>query len=299
MSEAISESTGKRYGIQRVCHAWDRPRSSVYARRQRAEKRREDDVPARRGPKPKVSDEALLAAIKADLERSPFQGEGHRKVHARLRILDDIRVSRKRVLRVMRENRLLSPYRVRQGGAKKHDGKIVTLAPNVMWGTDGARVFTVEDGWVWVFSAVEHWNAECVGWHVCKVGSRFAALEPISQGLQRIYGSVEAGVARGLSLRMDHGSQYLSDHFQKQIRYWGITPSFGFVEEPETNGVAERFNRTLKEQAIHGRVFRDIEEVREAVRQFVEDYNAHWRPEKLGFRTPIEAREEHGLRRVA
>lgn len=299
MSEAISESTGKRYGLQRVCHAWDRPRSSIYARRKRVQERREDDVPARRGPKPKVSDEALLAAIRADLERSPFQGEGHRKVHARLRILDGVRVSRKRVLRVMRENRLLSPYRVRQGAVKKHDGKIVTLAPNVMWGTDGARVFTVEDGWVWVFSAVEHWNAECVGWHVCKVGSRFAALEPIAQGLQRIYGSVEAGVARGLSLRTDHGSQYLSDHFQKQIRYWGITPSFGFVEEPETNGVAERFNRTLKEQAIHGRVFRTLEEVRAAVRQFVEDYNAHWRPEKLGFKTPLEAREEHVLRRVA
>ena len=50
---------------------------------------------------------------------------------------------------------------------------------------------------------------------MCKVGSRFAALEPISQGLQRIFGSVEAEVARGLSLRMDHGSQCLSDHFQK------------------------------------------------------------------------------------
>ena len=30
---------------------------------------------------------------------------------------------------------------------------------------------------------VDHWNAECVGWHVCKVGNRFAALEPIAQGL--------------------------------------------------------------------------------------------------------------------
>ena len=299
MSEAISESTGKRYGLQRVCRAWDRARSTIYARRQRAEARRDEDVPARRGPVPKLSDEALLCAIRADLERSPFQGEGHRKVHARLRILDGIRVSRKRVLRVMRESRLLSPHRVRQGQAKPHDGKIITLSPNVMWGTDGARVFTVEDGWVWVFSAVEHWNAECVGSFVCKVGSRFAALEPISQALHRTYGSVGAGVARGLSLRMDHGSQYLSDHFQKQIRYWGITPSFGFVEEPETNGVAERFNRTLKEQAIHGRVFKNLEEVRTAVKKFVDDYNAHWRPEKLDFKTPLEARKEHVLRQAA
>ena len=86
-----------------------------------------------------------------------------------------------------------------------------------------------------------------MGWHVCKVGSRFAAIDPIAQGLERLYGSLDADVARGLALRMDHGSQYLSDHFLKQIRYWGIHPSFGFVEEPETNGVAERWNRTLKE----------------------------------------------------
>ena len=69
----------------------------------------------------------------------------------------------------------------------------------------------------------DHWNAECVGWHVCKVGSRFAALDPIAQGLDRRYGSLDADVARGLALRMDHGSQYLSDHFLKQIRYWGTS----------------------------------------------------------------------------
>ena len=47
---------------------------------------------------------------------------------------------------------------------------------------------------------------------------------------------------------MDHGSQYLSDHFTNQIKFWGIQPSYAFVAEPQTNGVAERFNRTLKEQ---------------------------------------------------
>ena len=299
MSEAISEATGQCYGIQRVCHAWERSRSALYARRTSEQKRQEGKEPTRRGPKPKVSDENLLEAIQADLERSPFQGEGHRKVHARLRILDGIQVARKRVLRVMRENGLLSPHRGRQGEAKVHDGKIVTQAPNEMWGTDGVRVFTVDDGWVWIFAGVEHWSAECVGWHVCKVGNRFAALEPISQGLQRIYGSLEADVARGLALRMDHGSQYLSDHFLNQIRYWGIRPSFGFVEEPETNGVAERWNRTLKEQAIHGRIFRNLEEVRVAVAEFVELYNTTWRLEKLRYKTPMEAREEYELRQAA
>ena len=251
------------------------------------------------GAPPRQSDAQLLAAIRTDLARSPFHGEGHRKVHARLRILDGIRVARTRVLRVMRAHGLLSPHRGRQGAAKTHDGRVITQAPNVMWGTDGVRVFTLDDGWGWIFAAVEHWNAECVGWHVCKVGSRFAALDPIAQGLERLYGSLDADVARGLALRMDHGSQYLSDHFLKQIRYWGIHPSFGFVEEPETNGVAERWNRTLKEQAIHGRIFQNLEAVRVAVADFVERYNQTWRLEKLGYHTPIEAREEYVLRQAA
>ncbi len=299
MSAATSATTGRCYGLQRVCQAWEHCRSALYARSTRAQTQQAGEPPVRRGPTPALSDEGLLAAIRADLIRSPFQGEGHRKVHARLRILDGIRVARTRVLRVMRAHRLLSPHRGRQGTATPHDGTIVTQAPNVMWGTDGVRVFTRDDGWVWVFAAVEHWNAECVGWHVCKVGSRFAALEPIAQGLQRIWGSLDADVARGLALRMDHGSQYLSDHFLHQVRYWGLRPSFGFVEEPETNGVAERWNRTLKEQAIHGRVFHTLEEVRTAVAAFVELYNTTWRLEKLGYHTPMEARQEHELRQAA
>ena len=130
------------------------------------------------------------------------------------------------------------------------------MPPTSCEGTDGVRVFTVDDGWGWVFTAIEHWNAECVGWHVCKRGDRFAALQPISMGLARLYASTSAGAARGLALRMDHGSQYLSDHFTNQIKFWGIQPSYAFVEQPQTNGVAERFNRTLKEQIIHGRIYR-------------------------------------------
>ena len=74
----------------------------------------------------------------------------------------------------------------------------------------------------------------------------------------------------------------LSDHCRHQIRYWGICPSFGFVEEPETNGVAERWNHTLKEQAIHGRVFHNLEEVRTTVAECVERYNTTGRLEKIG-----------------
>ena len=94
------------------------------------------------------------------------------------------------------------------------------------------------------------------------------------------FGHLSAGATRGLAPSHDHGSNFMAEHFQKQARFWGISPSYAFVGEPETNGVMERLFRTLKEQAIHGRVFQTIEEVRDAIRAFAARYNAEWLIEK-------------------
>jgi len=298
MSEEISPFTGRRHGLQRLCRILDQPRSTIYTRRARLAAGPPDPPLKRRGPQPKMTDTSLTQAIREDLNTTLFTGEGHRKVWSRLR-LAGIRVSRDRVLRLMRENHWLSPHRCRQGTPQLHTGTITTQAPDLMWGTDGVRVETVDEGWVWIFCAVDHFNAECIGWHVAKIGSRFAALEPLAQGLTRYFGGTGAEAARGLTLRFDHGTQYMSDHFLNQLRFWGIAISPAFVAEPQTNGVAERFNRTLKEQAIQGRVFRNLLELRMAVADFVDRYNAHWRLEKLGYLTPLEARQSATVRQVA
>ena len=289
MSAATSPGTGLAYGLQRVCAAWGFARSSFYAMKSRQQATAERPPAKRRGPKPSISDEALLVAIEADLEASPWEGEGHRKVWARLRVCRGIRVSRKRVLRVMRENNLLSPHRCRRRGGNSHVGEIITHAPNLMWGTDGVRVFTVDDGWGWIFTAIEHWNAECVGWHVCKRGDRFAALQPISMG-PRLYASTSAGAARGLALRMDHGSQYLSDHFTNQIKFWGIQPSYAFVESPDQRRRRE-VQSHAKEQIIHGRIYRNIAELRNVRPRVRRQYNAQWIVEKNGYLSPAQARQ--------
>jgi putative transposase len=176
MSQTTSPGTDKPYGLERVCRVLEFPRSTIYAQQAREKAKVVPLHPIRRGPKPKMSDADLLAAIRADLAGSPFVGEGHRKVWARLRILRNIRVSKDRICRLMRENSLLSPHRVPQGMPSLHDGSIQAEAPNQMWGTDGIRIQTVEDGWVWVFSAVDHFDACCVGIHAVKLGNRFAIM---------------------------------------------------------------------------------------------------------------------------
>jgi transposase InsO family protein len=297
MSAQASPTTGKPYGVQRVCQVCEFPRSTLYAQEQRAAA--PEPPKAKRGPKPPCSDKELLALIRVDLEQSPFSGEGHRKVWARLKYGAGLAVGRKRVLRLMREHNLLSPHRQPHVPPSEHKGVITTQAPNVMWGVDGTRVFTAEEGHVWIFTTMEHWNAQCMGWHVTKKGDRFAALEPVAQAVLGQFGRVGADAARGLALRMDHGTQYLSDHFQNQIKFWGIAPSFAFLEQPQTNGVAERFFRTLKEQVIYGEVFRTAAEVRQAVGEFIDRYNREWRVEKNGFLSPCQMREAWALKAVA
>ncbi len=130
-----------------------------------------------------MSDADLLTAIRADLERSPWSGEGHRKIWARLRVLDGLRAARTRVLRLMREN--------------------------------------------------------------------------------------------------------------------GLTPSYAFVGQPETNGVIERFFKTLKEQVVYGRIFQNIEEVRAAVRDFIARYNAEWLIEKTGYLSPRAMRQKWDLEQMS
>jgi len=58
----------------------------------------------------------------------------------------------------------------------------------------------------------------------------------------------------------------------------------------ETNGVIERFFRTLKEQIIDGRTYHTIDEVRDAVRAFATRYNAEWLIAKNGYRSPTATR---------
>jgi putative transposase len=152
------------------------------------------------------------------------------------------------------------------------------------------QVTTVRDGKVWIFGVAEHWNAELLGWHVTKFGTRFEATQALGMAVRQQFGHLSADAARGLALRHDHGSNFMADHFQKQARFWGISPSYAFVGEPETNGVIERLFRTLKEQAIHGRIFQTIDEVRDAVRAFTACYNAEWLVEKNGYRSPLDAR---------
>ena len=100
-----------------------------------------------------------------------------------------------------------------------------------------------------MFACVDHYTAEAWA-HVAKIGDRFAALQPVYDAVIDRWGRLDADVARGLSLRHDWGPQYRSGHFLGSIAWLGIADDAAFLGEPETNGCAERWIRTLKEQCL-------------------------------------------------
>jgi transposase InsO family protein len=288
MSHTVSPSSKKPYGVVRVVSVWDLARSSFYAARQRSQQPLD---PQKRGPKG-YSDEELVGAIRQLLAEPVFSGEGYRKIWARLRH-QGTRTSKDRVLRLLRENQLLSPSRQPEPKTgNPHEGTIITEAPNQMWGTDATATFTDADGAVTVFAAIDHYSADCVGIHVVKKATRFEALEPIRQGVREHFGTFSGGSAAGLRLRHDHGSVYMSDDFQTEIKFVGIEPSPAFVRQPEGNGCIERFFRTLKEQLLWVQRFRNIEELRAALIAFQDRYNNHWIVQRLAYRTPAKARRD-------
>ena len=159
---------------------------------------------------------------------------------------------------------------------------------NTLWGTDLTTTFTGE-GQAVVFIAVDQCSGERAGIHAYARATRFKALELIRQGVRQHFGRFDTGAARGLAVRHDHGPQYMSGHFQKEIAFLGIESSLAFVRAPEGSGCAERFIRTFEENLLWVSTFNTIEDLRQALLAIRDTYSATWLIERHGV-TPHPAR---------
>ena len=194
---------------------------------------------------------------------SPFVGEGHRKIRARL-ALRGIHTSGKRVLRLTRGAGLLAPTpQVRKRSKRLHDGTITVDVPDTLWATDATEAHTRHEGRCAVFVIIDHASGEA--WvDAAPRMDRWAAADLLREVTTKRFGSVDRAVAAGLALRYDGGPCFRSDHYQAEIDHLGIARSPAYHYEPETNGCVEKFIQTLKEQVLWIERFDTLEQLRHA-----------------------------------
>jgi len=177
------------------------------------------------------------------------------------------------------------------GPRRLHDGRIITDAPDLRWGTDATMAWTIEDGWVLVFDLIDHHT--CEAWaHVAKVGDRFAALQPVYDAVVDRHGVLAADVARGLEVRHDWGPQYRSHHSTGSLAWLGIKTRPPIPANPNATVAPSGGSRPSRSNACGARTYRNADDLRQAVAAFVELYNSQWLIERLGHRTPKQTYQQ-------
>ena len=84
----------------------------------------------------------------------------------------------------------------------------------------------------------------------------------------------------------------MSHVFQEERTFVGITSAPAFVREPEGNGCAERFIRTLKEHLLWLTTFETVEALRLALHEFQRQYKETWLIGRHGYKAPAQGRQE-------
>jgi putative transposase len=92
-----------------------------------------------------------------------------------------------------------------------------------------------------------------------------------------------------LTLATDNGTQFTSSRFIETLNRLGITHRRTAYHHPEGNSYIERFHRSLKKEEVWTAEYRSIEEARDSIARWIEEYN-HYRPHRgVGNRTSQEA----------
>jgi putative transposase len=290
MKTQSSETSGKLYPVRLILEIAELSAGAWYDARPRIKAENKE----KRGPKTLLSDSEILAQIKELIKQPLFSGEGYIKIHSRLK-RKNITVGKNRVYRIMQMHGLLNLKTGNPGSARAHDGNIITKSPNKMWATDGKEFHTKQDGKCWFIGVIDHFNNEIKAFHVCKTFDRFAAMEAIRNAVRNEFGSIKQNICRNIKLvlRADHGSQFDSNDFQKEIKFLGINYSPAFVRSPECNGIIERFHRTLNEQIFQIDTLENMENAEQKLNNFIRDYNNNWLLHRLKLKSPLEYKKQY------
>jgi putative transposase len=266
------------YSVRRMCDLLGVSASGYYAWSRRPRSKRAQ------------SNEELLALIRAVYERS--RGTyGAPRIHAEL-VDSGTRVGRHRVARLMRAAGLQGASRRRWALTTMRDRKarpapdlvernFVAEGRDRLWVADITYIPTWA-GFLYLAVVVDAWSRRVVGWSMASHLRTELVLEALNMAL-------EQRRPEGVIHHSDQGTQYTSIAFGLRCRKAGVRPSMGSVGDCFDNAMCESFFATLECELLDRRRFKNHEEARRAIFEFLEGwYNLHRRHSSLGYLSPAE-----------
>ena len=267
------------YPVEVLCDVLEVSRSGYYAW-------------CKRPAPPRVANDAQLAAEIAGVHQRSRRTYGSPRVHADLRA-KGLRVSRKRVERIMRENGIAArrkrPFR-RTTDSNHHDPIAPNLlnrdfepkAPNTVWATDVTYIPTLE-GWLYLAVILELFSRRVVGWAASPNNDRELALKALHQAV------AARRPPRGLIHHSDRGSPYASDDYRNALAIYGMKQSMSRKADCWDNACAESFFGTLKAELVDGERYPTRAIAMASIGDYLENfYNPARRHSFLGLVSPME-----------
>jgi putative transposase len=233
-------------------------------------------APQRRPPQGEV-EEVIVAVAREN------PTDGYRMVWALTRRKLGTRVNRKRVLRVMREQKLIQ--RRRREPRRRRPGFFRVERPDQLWHLDMTSVWVAEHGWCYLNAAIDCCTREITAWSLdlrCRADESIALIERAARA---------QGIAPGqLTLGTDNGSAFTARRFKAVLSGLGIAHRRGGYRDPESQAFIESWFGKLKEREVWRSEYETLDEAREAIGSYVDRY--HHRPHSsLDYQTPEEVRQ--------
>ena len=226
----------------------------------------------------------LMHIIDKQHTKHPYYGS--RQMTAFLRREGYI-ISRKKVQRLMKVMGLAVIYRKPNTSKKSPEYKVYPYLlkdinitePNKVWCSDITYI-PMRKGFMYLVAIMDWFSRKVLSWKISNCLETQFCLDAVEEAIS-LFGTPEI-------FNTDQGSQFTSHDFTNLLSSAGITISMDGKRRWVDNVMIERFWRTIKYEYIYLNEFKDGNELKQGVQQWIKNYNTQRPHSSLGGQTPHE-----------